>query len=157
MANYAPSTRQRIADINLGLRVDRATALINATQTLFNVVGGRIALTHLVGEFTADATEATTLQINCNATGSAVDTPLTGAGASLAAAVIESKLTLPAAVGSNITLSTGQAAALLSAAPTYIVSTGIIQAVIGTGNTTAYVKWSLFYVPVDTGAYVEAA
>jgi len=155
--NYNPSTISRLADIILGIRVDRATALISATQTLFTVSGGRVALLYLLGEFTAAATEATTLQINCNATDSAVDTPLTGAGASLAAALIESKLTLPAAVGSNITLSTGQAAALLNAAPVYVVSAGIIEAVIGTGNSTGYVKWSLWYVPIDDGAYVSAA
>jgi hypothetical protein len=155
--NYNPSTISRIADLVLGIRVDRTTKLIDATQTLFNVIGGRIALLHFLGEFTANATEATLLQINCNSSGSAVDTPLTGAGASLAAALIESKLTLPAAVGSNLTLSTGQAAALLTAAPVYVVSAGIIQAVIGTGNSTGKVKWSLWYVPIDDGAYVEAA
>lgn len=158
MGNYAPSTRSRIADLILGMRVDRATALIGVTQTLFTVTGGRIALLYLLGEFTAAATEATTLYINCNATGSAVDTVLSvNPGSSLAAAVVESKLTLPAAVASSITLSTGQGAAVLNAAPVYVVSAGIIQAVIGTGNTTGYVKWSLFYAPVDSGAYVTAA
>jgi hypothetical protein len=157
MATYNASARARLADINLGLKVERAAALIDATQTLFTISGGRIALLGLVGEFTTNATEATTLQINCNSSGSAVDTPLTGGGASLAAALIESKLTLPAAVGSNITLSTGQAACILSAAPIYIISAGVIQAVIGTGNSTGKVKWTLWYVPVDDGASVVAS
>ena len=72
----------------------------------------------------------------------------------LAAAEIGLKLTLPALASSNITQSTGSGAALLNSAPVYVLAPGYMEAVIATGNTTGYVKWSLWYVPIDEGAYV---
>ena len=45
MPNYNWSTRQTLADLRLGMRVDRATSTLPATTNLpiFNVVGGRVA------------------------------------------------------------------------------------------------------------------
>jgi len=54
MPNYNASTRQAIADIGVGLRVDRATAALPATTSdvLFTVSGGRVIVDLILGEVT---------------------------------------------------------------------------------------------------------
>ena len=68
--NYNSSTISRIADIVLGIRVDRSAAAIAAgTNPIFTVTGGRVALLGLLGEVvTAMDATASTLQINANPT-----------------------------------------------------------------------------------------
>jgi hypothetical protein len=155
---YNQITRNKLADAVMGIRVNRAAALLDATQTLFNVEGGRVALLYLLGEVTVGVTNATTIKLNFDPDTSygTTDTELSSTGASLAGAAIGLKLTLPAAAGSNITQSTGEGAALLSSAPIWVLAPGYLEAVIGTPDTTGYVKWTMWYVPIDDGAYVTA-
>jgi hypothetical protein len=155
--NYNPSTQARLADINLGMRVNRDTAVIaNGQNALFTVTGGRVAVIGLIGEVTSamDAT-ATTLQIVTNPTVGS-DTVLCIASASIANAVAGQKYTLPAAVGSALVTSTNQGAASLALHAPWIVSAGTIDLVASAANA-GLAKWSIFYVPVDDGAYITAA
>jgi len=97
--NYNSSTISRIADIVLGIRVDRSAAAIAAgTNALFTVTGGRVALLGLLGEIvtTMDAT-LTTLQINANPT-TGDDTVLCAASASIANVDVGCMFTLPVTV-----------------------------------------------------------
>ena len=159
MPNYALSTRERAADISMGMRVDRATAAIsNGTNTLFNVVGGRVLMTGLVGEITdAMAAGATTIRISPLTTdATAVVTHLSSAGTDIASLTASILVTLPAAVASGMTVSTGTSAAVCRVMPSYIVKTGAINLTAGAANV-GKMKWTMWYVPVDDGAYVEAA
>jgi len=159
MPNYNQSTRGRIADINLGLRIDRAAEAIPVTSdTLFNVVGGRVALLGLVGEVTSamDAT-ATTLLVVANPTAAGTSTPLCAASGSLANAARGVRVSLPAAAATGMLLSTTHGAAVLSEHPPWVIEEGTIDITVGVGANAGLMAWTLFYVPVDDGAYVEVA
>jgi len=159
MPIYDQSKRNAMADMVLGLRVDRATAVLPfTTHNLFTIVGGRVLLTGFLGEITVvmDA-GASTLQItHLTTVVTAVVTPLTIATASVATLAVGRMVTLPAAVGSALTLSTGSSAALMNAVR-YELKVGGLQLVVGGAANTGQMKWSVWYVPVDDGAYMAAA
>jgi hypothetical protein len=158
MSNYNQSTRARVADINQGMRVVKAASSCAATTDveLFTVGGGKIALIGLVGEMDGTMENAaTTILIKCVVSGT--DTDLSIASTTIALLAVNTMLTLPAAVGSVLTISTNEGAALLNAAPTYIVQPGTIEMTVGAATNTGTITWTLWYVPMDPGAYVEAA
>jgi hypothetical protein len=120
-------------------------------------VVGNIALTGLVG--IADGAmqaAATTILIKHTPTGGTA-TALSIASATLSAKAAGTMLTLPAAVSSALTISTGEGAALLSAAPVYVMRPGALAMTVGAATNTQTVSWYLTYVPLSEGAYVEAA
>jgi len=54
--------------------------------------------------------------------------------------------------------SVNNSATMLGLAPEFVVlATGSLKLVVGVGSTTGAIKWSLFYIPLDDGAYVSAA
>ena len=76
--NYNQSTRARLADVKMGMRVDKASFALASTLQLFNIVAGRVALLRLLGEFdgvVAPDGSATTLQIIVLGTGLNSDSP----------------------------------------------------------------------------------
>lgn len=157
--NYELSTRNEIADIISGMRVDRAAAVIaNGTNTLFNIVGGRVLITGFLGEVVTDMDASlTTIRASALTTdATAVITYLSGATGTLASKTASVMITLPAAVASDMTISTGTSAALFNAAPLYVVKTGAFNMVAGAANAGT-AKWSIWYIPLDDGAYVTAA
>jgi hypothetical protein len=157
-----PSTREMVANIRLGLRVDRAaTVFAQATVGLFTVTGGRVILTGLVGEMaTLNGAGASTMQISHLRTDvtTPVATVLSIASASMANATQGTLYTLPAAVGTALVTSTNNSAAILGLSPEYIIlPVGTLSVVVGAAAISGTVKWSLFYIPLDDGAYVSAA
>ena len=166
MSNYPPSTRQRISDINLGLKVTREVAgivFVPTTNPIFNIIGGRIVLHELVGE-AMDTMEAvgTTLIIVANPTagsGASADVNLTtGASGSISGLLAGTKWSLPASPGSVLTVSgDGAGALMLSNNPTWLLNVGTIDLVCGTSANTGTIKWTAVYVPFDVGAYMTAA
>jgi hypothetical protein len=160
MPIYTFDKRNAEADMNLGLRVDRAAAVVAAgTNNIFTVVG-RVLLTAMLGEVTVTIDGAlTTLQITHLRTGVTTPTvtPLSIASGSTAGFAPGRMFTLPNAVGSAVVLSTGSSAALMNTAR-YYLGTGGLQLVAGGGATTnGLIKWSVWYLPVDDGAYMAAA
>lgn len=156
--NYNQSTISRLADVKLGIRIDRAAEAIPVTtDQLFTVAGGRIALLGLIGEVTSlmDAT-ATTILVTINAT-TGTDTPLCTASAALNDRVAGVKVTLPAAAGGGMLDSVTCGAAVLGQHPPWAVSPGTIDITVGTGANAGLMKWTIWYVPIDDGAYVEVA
>lgn len=161
MPIFEPSTREMVANIRLGMRVDRAAAVAVNGNTLFTVTGGRVIMTAILGEQTGlnDAT-ASTLQLSHLRTDvtTPVATVLSAATASTANATAGTMYSLPAAVGTAMVTSTNNSAAMLGLAPEYVVlAPGSLKLVVGVGSTTGAIKWSLFYIPLDDGAYVSAA
>lgn len=161
MPNYEPSTRQTVADLRLGLRVDRAAALVlQATTPLFNIKGGRVLMTGFLGEVTVDiANTATTLQISHlrDDVTAPVATVLDIASASIAQATAGTMYTLPAAVGSALTTSTNNSAAIMGLQVPIVLTKGALSLVGSAAPATGKIKWSIWYIPLDDGAYVEAA
>ena len=158
MSNYNQSTRARVADINQGMRIVKPASSLAATTDveLFTVGGGKIVILGLVGECDGTMeTAATTILIKCVVGGT--DTDLSAASATLSAKVVDTMLTLPAAAASALTISTNEGAAILDAAPKWIVQPGTIEMTVGAATNTQTVTWTLWYVPMEDGAFVEAA
>ena len=142
-------------DNKLGLRVDRDTDTIPqaTTEALFTVVGGRVAITQIIGEVT------TVIENKENNT-KLISNPTNGTGADLCAVLdikADEKGTLYGITGiSSDALIGVNAGALRGQTVDVIVPSGTIDLSCAASSTGA-VKWTLFYYPIDVGAYVEAA
>ena len=155
MANYAPSTRARIADLITGMRVDKGATEIAgiSTKSLFTVSGGNVLIVGLIGEVT------TIVETQANNT-KYISTPTVGSAVDLCAVVD----TTAHEVGGLLTITGVLATAAVkgSAGAGVMMSNGIVVApgTIGLNtaadNTGAY-KFSLWYVPLEDGATVTAA
>jgi hypothetical protein len=158
MSNYNQSTRARVADINQGMRIVKAASSLAATTDveLFTVGGGKVVLLGLIGEsdgiFEA---AATTILVKCVVGGT--DTDLSIACTTLSGLAADTMLTLPATAAGALVISTGEGAAILNAAPEWIVQPGTIQMTVAAATNTQTVTWTLWYVPMEDGAFVEAA
>lgn len=149
-------TGPQIRQILLGQKVDRATATLPQTATghLFQVTGGRILVTGLVGEVTV-ATGATATNAKLTST------PTTGTAVDLAANVavtskeIGAQLTLPATSGSALIVKNGGAGGQFPTHQPYIVPIGYID-LITDASDTGSVKWSITYIPLDNNGSVAA-
>lgn len=141
----------------LGATVQRAAALLpqTAQAAIFNVVGGKVLVTSLVGEVVV-ATPATvnTLKVTGNPTaGTDVDwTSATSTASKEAGSVI----TLAATAGGALVVA--NAGGGNAVAPTgYVAQIGTLDLVTSGSAATGTIKWTLTYVPIDDGAYVTAA
>ena len=154
--NYNASTRQMIANIVMGIRVDRPISVLpqNTTTTYFTVAGGKVLMTGLVGEITTAVVDAVELTIDHN--------PTTGTTAAIAALLDIN----PWDIGDILTISgllTGNVLPAVHAgsadAMTYggvILTPGALTFTTGASRLGNW-KWSLFYIPLDDGAYVVIA
>ena len=177
MANYAPSTRMRIADLIMGMHVKTTdgglstTEFTNTTQTeLFNIVG-RIGVMQLFIELTAAAdANATTVAFNCTFTTPVIavnemqadcgsiaslgaHTRIVFVGGAVATALIitdTAGLTDVEAAGKIHILGGETAAGANTVGTIGMLTAGATQA--GTITGTAH----LFYIPMSEGAYAEA-
>lgn len=149
-------TGPQIRQILLGQKVDRATATLPQTATghLFQVTGGRVLVTGLVGEVTvATGATATNAKITSTpTTGTAVD--LT-ANVAVTSKEIGAQLTLPATSGSALVVKNGGAGGQLPGHNPYIVPIGYID-LITDASDTGSVKWSITYIPLDNNASLAA-
>jgi hypothetical protein len=151
--NYNQSTIGVIADIQLGIRVERAAANLAAALTpIFTVTGGAVLMTAFYGKITtASGANNTHLEF----------TPTTGTSIPIAANLDIN----PALLGDYLTI-TG----IASDAMTYNASvTGLpmmnYKGVILPIGSFCYhaaaadgaASWTLFYVPLEDGASVAAA
>jgi hypothetical protein len=150
--NYNQSTIDVIADIQLGICVKRAAANLAAALTpIFTVVGGPVLLTGFFGLITtASGANATHIEA----------TPTTGTSIPVAAALDIN----PALVGDYLTI-TGVATDTVkyNATTTGLCMMGYKGIIIPVGTLDYHaaaadgaVAWTMFYVPLATGAYVTA-
>jgi hypothetical protein len=141
--------------VTLGNRVDRATATLPQTTAaaIFNITGGRVAITQIVGEVT------TIIETKANDT-KIVSNPTTGTDADLCAVLnitADEVGTLYGITGLNTDALIGiNAGALPMQVRHVIVPIGTIDLNCAASNTGS-VKWSIFYYPIDSGAAVAAA
>lgn len=141
--------------LNLGIQVDRATAALPQTtnHALFNVVGGRVAITAILGTVT------TIIQNQANATKITL-TPTAGTAVDLCATLDIANIE----AGGHLTIAGPAATAMAKATAGGIpLQAYPVAAAVGTirlqcaASNTGNVKWSIWYVPIDSGAYIEAA
>jgi hypothetical protein len=152
----APRTfRDTVPGLRLGERVERAAATLpqSTAAAIFNVKGGRVLVTLILGQVT------TAIQNQANNT-KLVANPTTGTDVDMCAVVDTANLEVGAKLAPVGTLATAlgkaTAGAIAAQATPIIVDPGTIDLNCASSNTGA-VKWTLFYMPLDSGAYVEAA
>ena len=172
MANYAPSTRARIADLVRGMQVDtgiklNTVSMIQTQQEDFNVYG-RILLLNLMCEVTTDfAADATLFQYTYSSathTPAIVSTKLGLVSLSIASITIGGRIIWTGgAVGGTTHVSTNTTGGIsdLPCVQPMIVGykdgVGTIGHLTTTHDQTAGAGYhSLFYVPMSDGAYVTA-
>lgn len=147
----------QVRKLLLGQKVDRATANLpqTAQAPIFNVVGGRILLTSLVGEVTtAVQAQATTVQLIATpSSGTAVN--LTNSTGDVNGKEIGATVVLPTTVGGTAVVANA-GANLLTISGLLLLRTGTLDFKTG-ASSTGQMKWSLTYVPLDDGASVTAA
>lgn len=155
MPNYDPITVASAALIRWGARVDRATATLPATAlgNLFTVAGGRVMVNLLIGQVTTIIqAQATTIKVTA--------TPTVGTAGDLSATVdcngleVGGLLTLIGTFGTALGKQNAFGAQGMNLVPT-IVAAGSIGITTG-ATSTGSIKWSIFYHPLDDGAYIVA-
>ena len=150
---FSVLTQQRVADINKGIRVNKAANTTPlASADLYHIYVGRVLMTLFIGEITTViGAGATTIQIVSNPTvGLAIN--LSGAGTDLASDAVGVQMGLTGTAADNMLH--GQALAPMQA-NAVVLSVGHLSVVYGAGTAGA-IKYSLWYVPLDAGAYVAA-
>lgn len=157
MGNYNSRSRGMLADIGLGIRIDRATADCQgaAAVPLFNIKGGRVLLTMILGEVTtAIAAGANTFKLVSNPTAAGTTTDL------CATLDIDAD-----PIGTMYSVSGAPATALVRgengnvqgmSVRGVVLPIGAIEAV-SQADVAGSMKWTAFYIPIDDGAYLEAA
>lgn len=159
MPIYSPETLAALADINRGARVDRpaqlgATQFTTAKFPLFNILGGRIKLLHIQGAVTVQlGADATLIKLSGTPTvGTAVD--LCANSASAANLAVAKQLVITGTLATALTLADA-GGALWQATP-QVLGVGTLDVTGSVQGTAGQVKWMLFYVPLDDGAYVTS-
>jgi ethanolamine ammonia-lyase large subunit len=136
-----------------GQRVDRATANLTNALPLFSVLAGRVSVTKIVGEVTT-IMETKTINLKLQANPTTGTTNDMCANLDMTAAEQGTLLTISGTAADA--LRAGKSGAVVGQAAPVEVAIGAIEAVVGATHTGS-IKWSLWYVPLDDGAYVEAA
>lgn len=159
MPHYNSSTRQRVADIEAGLRVDRATATLPQTgqYDIFTVAGGMVKVLGILGEVTTviqTQLNNTNLEFNPSAA-TLADSDLCAA-LDISADVIGTLYTIDGTAGSAMVDSGTTGFLIHTLAQPLYMSEGAIELHCSASSTGA-VKWSIWYVPLEDGSYIAAA
>ena len=142
-----------LRELMLGQKVERATDNITTGEDLFNVEGGRVMVTAIIGQVT---TLMETKTINFKL----VSDPDVGtstdmcANLDLSADEVGTIYTISGAVATA--MQRGESGNVPAQITPVVVAAGAIEATVGATHTGS-IKWTLFYIPIDDGAYVEAA
>ena len=146
----------QVRTLVLGTKVDRATAALPASTTgaLFNVTGGRVLVTSVVGRVTTSIqAQANAIKLVATPSGSGAVNDLSGTVESNALAA-GGLLGITGLAGDAMVKSTGGGVSNLR--NPVIVAAGAIGLNTAATNTGS-IEWSLTYVPLDDGATVTAA
>ena len=153
MPVYDFETLQRLTDVGLGLRVDRAAAAHAAAVTeYFTISGGPVLLTGLVGTVTVEAVGITNFHWETLPTAGAVS-PVC-ALLDVDPAIVGSLLTITG-VGSEAMTYNASATGLPALATKVVLPIGALNAEISAASGTT--SWTLFYIPLTEASLVVAA
>lgn len=140
---------------HLGIRVDRDTATLpqGTSGALFNIVGGRVAMTQILGEVTTviggNASNHSLQSNPTTGTTSPICAPLACASKEVGTLFSITGLVSDAMVGDD-------AGGVAMQTRPVALPVGTLE-LLTSGNNTGSIKWSMWYVPIDDGAYVTAA
>jgi hypothetical protein len=152
MSVYSESSTARIGKYGVVTYRDANILPEAEAYPLFNVIGGRIAITQIIGEVTE------VIQTQANNTKLTV-TPTGGSAVDLCAVLnISAK-----AVGTLFGITGTAANAMVSS--TGLLAPQATQVIVGEGtinldcaaDNRGQIKWAIYYIAMDDGAYVEAA
>ena len=159
MPTYTPQYMEVVADYRLGLRVDRATDTLPATadEALFNIVGGRVLVTNIIGEVTtAIQNQANATKLKHNPTGTGADVDLC-ATLDIAADALGTYYSITGVVATALKSTTLWAVLPADTIPAQGLALGPGDIELDCAATnTGSVKWSVWYIPLDAGAYIQA-
>jgi len=143
----------------LGLRVDRATAVPPQTgvQVLFNVEVGRVLVNLILGVVTTViGNVATIMHMQSNPdTGTTTDMCLAALGLDIDSLEAGTLLTISGTAGDA--MQAGSSGSVIGQAAPVVVAPGAIEIETDASCGTGSIQWSIWYVPLETGAYVTAA
>jgi hypothetical protein len=159
MPIYYQSQLEEIATLREGIRVESEAALITAAAvTKFTVTGGNVMMVGFYGEvkvvFPAGA--CTLGLIHTPTTGAASTIATSAGGTDIAAAAAGMMLALPAVLAGTLTL-TATAYGVPLERVRYILRPGALSITGSAAPATGTIAWTMFYVPVDPGAYVTGS
>ena len=152
MANL--SLRRAVANITEGIKVDSAAALITAAPvSKFTIVGGNVLMLGFYGEIMiVFPAGACTVAVDANPT-VGTTTAIATASADIATYIAGRMAHLPV-VGGALTWTAQCGAAATDIAPTYVLRPGTIDVTGSAAPATGTIRWTMWYVPLDDGAYV---
>jgi hypothetical protein len=160
MPIYNQSTLENVAALNQGIRVDSAAALVTAAAvTKFTVSGGNVCMLGFYGMVMVDiAATATTVIVTHTPTVGTASILAILAGATDIQGFADGRMAYLASFGSILTWTATAYGIMNPAAGTrYILRPGALSIKGSDAPATGTVKWSMFYVPVDPGAYVTGS
>ena len=149
---------QQLTRIQLGTRVDRATATLPQTTdgALFTITGGRVLLTAIIGEVTTVIeTQANNTKLKLNPSATGADQDLC-AVLDISADPVGELYTISGTVGDAMRSDLLIGLNSLLRAGGMILSEGSIELDCAASNTGS-VAWSLWYLALDVGASIAAA
>ncbi len=141
--------------LRYGLRVDRATATLpqSTSAAIFNILEGRVIINGIIGEVTTIMqTQANNVKLTANpTTGTSVDIcAQLDTSADEAGTIYGITGTFATALVSNV------AGATVMCATPVVLNIGTLDLYCSASNT-GNVKWTIYYVPDEDGAYITAA
>ncbi len=150
------------AFVSQNIHVQRPTLALpqSTTEQLFRVYGGRVIVHGMLGEVTTilDSTDpvgkisSKALSVAAAAVGTAVDVAST---VSIASLEVGGKVFVEGD-GTAWVKSNAGAAFIGTNSGSWIAPQGEIYLTTGASNLTGFMKWDLWYEPLDAGAYVAA-
>ena len=151
------SLRRAVTSIVQGIRVESTmNPILNGAQDIFHVVGGRVILFDMIGIVTeVIQTAATTLAVNFDADFGG-DAVMSVASADFTADAVGTIYLMPATAAGALTVPAAGAYLRLFPALGWVMSEGAIS-ITASAARTGGIKWTVFYIPIDDGAYIEAA
>ena len=152
MAVNTAAANAALMQVTLGLKVDRAAAThAAATTPYFHIYGGRVLMTALVGTITT-ASGANVCSWVANATTGTATQPVSG-NLDINPAVVGDSLTITG-VGSAAMTYNASATGLASMSTPVVLNIGTLDLIAAAADGAT--KWSMWYIPLDDGAYVLA-
>ena len=144
-----------VRKLHKGIKVERATGALPAgiSAPIFNVLVGRVAITQIVGEVT------TIIQVQINNT-QLIGTPTVGTAVPICAILNITGDEVGCLYGVEgdpaVALIGIDAGGLPAQERDVVLPVGTLN-LSCSATSSGSVKWTIFYVPIDDGAYITAA
>lgn len=152
MPDYNMSEREAATTIALGRKVERATANMTTGLALFNVEGGNCQINLIVGEVTTLIQTKTVNYKLVLDVDTGTDTDIC---ANLDCSADEAGTLYTVEGTPGTALQRGESGSCPGPTFPTIVAPGAIDITVGDTHTGS-VKWTLWYIPLEIGAYIEA-